>query len=222
MQIKLIFVVLLMVLSLPANAGPWLREKGSVFTSVSVATTYNLDMGNQTYLEYGATEKTTLIVDVGILRPRLNPNAGYATLSFRRALSAPDATSKWAYELGFGAGWIGSETAPLLRAGLTWGRGMQWGDKSGWATVDASMIWEFGYDRHATKVDATVGVNFTDVTTGMLQLYTAHVDSDTIATIAPSLVFNPKASKFRIQVGTESQIGQIKNTALKIGLWREF
>lgn len=140
MHIQLILAALLTLLSLPANAGPWLREKGSVFTSVSVATTYNLDMGNQTYLEYGATDKTTLIVDVGILRPRLDPNGGYATLSFRRALSAPDATSKWAYELGLGAGWIGSETVPLLRAALTWGRGMQWGDKSGWATVDLSLI----------------------------------------------------------------------------------
>lgn len=56
----------------------------------------------------------------------------------------------------------------------------------------------------------------------MLQLYTAHVADQSFATIAPSLIFNPKRSKFSIQVGSESQLGNWKNSALKLGLWREF
>lgn len=205
-----------------AQAGPWLREKGSAFTAVSFSSTYYLETGSQTYLEYGLTDKTTVVADLGISRLHYVDNTGYATVSLRRAISAPDAKSKWAYEIGAGAGWIGATTLPHIRTGLSWGRGIEWGKKSGWMTVEAAVIWDLTYDLHVTKVDATLGINFTDITSGMLQLYTANVADQTIGTIAPSLIFNPKNKKYRIQIGSESQLGHWENSALKIGLWREF
>ena len=36
------------------------------------------------------------------------------------------------------------------------------------------------------------------------------------------LVLSPKFTKFRIQIGTESEIGNLRNSAVKIGLWRDF
>lgn len=123
-----------------AQAGPWLREKGSTFSAVSFASTYYMETASQTYLEYGLSNTTTLIADVGMTRLHYVANSGYATLSLRRPLSAPDARSKWAYELGAGVGWIGSTTLPHIRTGLSWGRGMKWGKKSGWLTVEAAVI----------------------------------------------------------------------------------
>lgn len=205
-----------------AQAGPWLREKGTTFSAVSVATTYYLDTSSQTYIEYGLTDKTTLVGDLSMIRLRYAPQSGYATVSVRRAFSKPDATSKLAYEIGVGAGWIGSMTLPHLRTGLSWGRGIKWGDTSGWTTVEASAIWDLTYAQHIAKLDMTLGMNFTDVTKGMIQLYTAEIAGETVATIAPSLVFTPRERKFSIQVGAESQIGNMRNSALKLGLWREF
>ena len=222
MRYRFLITILMTLLPAPVQAGPWLRDKGSSFMAVSVAATFYLDTGTQTYLEYGLTDKTTVIADVGIVRPRFGSHGGYTTVSMRRALTLPDAKSKWAYELGVGVGWIGSQTLPHARTALTWGRGMTWGDKSGWATVDAAVIWDLANSLHVTKIDATVGVNLTDITAGMLQIYTAHIDDQSIATFAPSLVFKPKNAKFRIQIGAESEIGRAHNTALKIGLWREF
>ena len=205
-----------------AQAGPWLREKGTTFSAVSMSATYYLDTSNQTYLEYGITDKTTLVGDLSMVRLRYAPQSGYATVSLRRALSKPDATSKFAYELGVGVGWIGSYTLPHVRTGLSWGRGINWGETSGWATIEASAIWDLTYAQHVTKLDMTIGLNFTDVTKGMLQVYTADIAGVTVATIAPSLVFSPRERKFSIQVGAESQIGNIHNSALKLALWREF
>lgn len=225
MRLKLTLIIMTLLTftgASSAQAGPWLREKGSTFTAASVAMTYYLDTSSQTYLEYGLTDATTLVGDLSVIRLHNAPESGYATLSIRRALSKPDATSKWAYELGVGVGWIGAETLPHLRTGLSWGRGMEWGDKSGWATIEASAVWDLTYARHIAKIDMTLGIQVTEVTAGMIQLYTAHMFDDTVATIAPSVIFSPKESKFRIQIGTESQLGNLENTAVKLGLWREF
>jgi hypothetical protein len=211
-----------LVFAQSVQAGPWLREKGSSFSATSFASTYYLDTASQTYLEYGFSDKTTLMADIGMARPRSNLHGGYATVSVRRALSAPEATSKWAYELGVGAGWIGTQILPHLRTGLSWGRGMTVGEKSGWMTVEAAVVWDLTYALHVTKIDTTLGMNFTDVTAGMIQLYTANVAQNSIATLAPSFVFAPKNTKFRIQIGTESELGHLANSAVKIGLWREF
>jgi hypothetical protein len=219
---RLVLLILALSFAQTAQAGPWLREKGSAFSAVSFSSTYYMETATQTYLEYGLSDKTTIVADVGMARLHYVENSGYATLSLRRALSAPDAQSKWAYELGMGAGWIGSTTLPHVRTGLSWGRGMEWGKKSGWMTVEAAVIWDLTYAHHVTKIDTTLGINFTDITSGMLQIYTANVVDQTFGTIAPSFIFSPKNSKLRIQIGAESQLGNWENSALKIGLWREF
>lgn len=206
----------------PAQAGPWLREKGSSFTAVSFSATYFLETTSQTYLEYGLTAKTTLIADIGMTRPQFTPQSGQVTLSFRRALSAPDARMKWAYELGLGTAWLGEEILPHLRAGLSVGRGLEWGDKSGWVTVEAAAVWSVSAPLHVGKLDATLGMNFTDVTTAMVQIYSTHSAGKSVASVAPSLVFKPAWSKFQFQIGSESELGNLADSALKVGLWRTF
>lgn len=218
------FIVAFLIMIVPqiAAAGPWLREKGSSFTAVSISGNYALETASQTYLEYGLSDKTTLIGDVGMARFHYFPNTGYATFSLRRALGSTDATSKWAYELGLGAGWIGEEVLPQIRTALSWGRGITLGEKSGWMTVESAVLWDVTYALHVAKIDTTVGLNLTDKTKGMLQLYTAHAVGETIATLAPSVVYSPENTKFSIQLGAESQIGHWDNAAIKIGIWREF
>lgn len=219
---RLILILAIVFFGQAAYAGAWLREQGAGFMAVSVVGTYYLDTSSQTYLEYGLSDKSTIIADVWMNRPRYDPPRGIVTISMRRALSAADAQAKWAYEFGVGAGWVGTQIRPHLRTGLSWGRGMTWGQKSGWMGVDAAVLWDLEQAAHLTKVDATFGTNFTDVTTGMIQVYTAHIDGTHSVTLAPSLVFNPQKSNFRVKVGTESLLGSLENTALKLEFWREF
>lgn len=218
----LTFFAACLCLTLPAHAGPWLREKGTTFSSVSFAATYYLETASQAYLEYGLSDTTTVVADLGMARIPNGVNGGYVALSLRRSIGPADATSKWAYEMGLGVGWLGDETLPHLRTGLSWGRGKDWGEKSGWMTVEAAVYWDIKYANHIAKLDTTVGINFTDATSGMLQLYTAHVAGENIATIAPSVIITPNSKEFRIQIGSESEIGSFDNSALKIGIWREF
>jgi len=204
------------------QAGPWLREQGSSFTSVSVTGNFALDTTSQTFIEYGFTDHTTLIANVTLRRPRFDLEGGAATVSFRHAISVPEGPSKWAYELGVGASWTGTEVSPHLRTGLSWGRGMELSGTSGWMTVEGELIWDLLYGLHVAKIDTTAGLNLTDRTSAMLQIYTGHTALTSTATIAPSLVFTPKNGAFRIQIGTESLLGDFSNSAVKIGLWRTF
>jgi hypothetical protein len=213
-----------LLLSAPslALAGPWLREKGRTFSSVSLTATYFRDMGNSAYLEFGLTDKMTIGADVGQFTNRLGERNGFGTIFMRRALGSNDGPNRWAYELGVGTAWVGDLVLPHVKTGLSWGRGIELWDKNGWMTVDAAVIWGISHDQHVGKIDTTVGLNFTDVTTGMLQLYLGHLDNEFYATLAPAVVIKPRKAKFKILIGTEIPMEDTKNTALKLGIWREF
>jgi len=220
---RLIAPLICICLAQSAHAGPWLREKGSAFLAVSFTGTYFLETTSQTYFEYGLTDATTVIADLGMSRsPYTTATAGYATLSFRRGLLAPDRNAKLAYELGIGAGWIDDLILPHMRTGLSWGRGITVLKKSGWTTVESSINWELTNHLHVAKLDATLGLNFTDVTAGMVQIYSAHTADDSFFSIAPSIVISPPKGKYRIQIGTETMFGDAENSAIKLSLWREF
>lgn len=211
----------IILLAQSASAGPWLREKGTGFSALSGTLNYFLDTTSKTYLEYGLTDKTTLVADIGVVRLNMG-EVVTGTLSLRRAISRPHATSKWAYELGVGGAWDGIVPSPHLRTGLSWGRGINLGQKSGWVTVETAVIWDLTQELHVGKIDATAGINFTDITSGLLQIYTAHNIDGSAVTLAPSLVFRPRDSKLRVQIGAESLLGDYERTAVKIGFWREF
>ncbi|MEQ6250542.1 hypothetical protein ABMC89_16755 [Sulfitobacter sp. HNIBRBA3233] len=206
----------------PALAGPWLRDRGDGFSAYTFASNANYDTATQTYLEFGLTDTTTIGADIGFVRPRYGFQGGYATLFMRRALSKPDAVSKWAYEIGVGANWAADLVLPHFKTTLTWGRGLSFADKTGWTTVDAAVIWDPVYALHVAKLDGTLGINFSDKVAGMMQVYMVHANGASAATLAPSIIFSPADSKFRFQIGTETAVGNVRGTVLKLGLWHNF
>lgn len=205
-----------------ADAGAWLREKGSSFSSTAFTITPDQDIANSSYLEYGLRPDLTLGADVRVGRDPSGVQDGFATLFMRRALNDPAKDNKWAYELGFGATWDDTVVEPHVKAGLSWGRGLQWGERYGWMSVDSSIRWDITTSRGTTKIDSTIGMGFTEVTTGMIQLYLSDFDGNSTASIAPSLILQPRGKKFRVQVGAEAPLDDTDNTALKLGLWRDF
>lgn len=212
----------LLVLPTFGHAGAWLREKGTTFTAVTFSATYFRDIANTTYIEHGLRENMTLGADVSLSSSRTGEQSGYGTIFLRMPLGKTEGKSKWAYELGLGATWRGAEVSPHLKTGLSWGRGIQIGEKYGWMAVDASITWNLGEGAHLTKIDTTVGLNFTDQTAGMVQLYLSHLDGEGFGTFAPSVIWKPKAGKFRLQLGFEAPMRNMDDTALKLGIWREF
>ena len=218
------FVVFLscLLLAAPVTAGPWLREKGKTFTSVSIVVNYFYDTASSTYLEYGLRDDMTVGADVGIFRDTTVGPSGSATLFLRRALSKTDGKSLWAYELGVGANWQSIEISPHLKTALTWGRGMTFRERNGWLTVDASINWALADVPDVAKLDGTLGMNVTDRFAGMFQVYVSHSDGATSTTLAPSIIYTPKNGKSKWQIGLESPLGNTDRTAIKFGLWREF
>ena len=206
----------------PVAAGAWLREKGSTFTSTSFSATYFRDIASSTYLEYGFSDKMTVGLDVGYFTSRFGLKSGFGTVFLRRSIGKNEGPNKWAYEVGVGAAWAGELVIPHIKTGLSWGRGIKVKDKSGWATVDASVKWDVSQGLHVTKLDGTVGLNFTDTTAGMFQIFVTNLDGATYGTLAPSVIYTPRKGKFKIQFGAESPVDDFINTSLKIGIWREF
>jgi hypothetical protein len=205
-----------------ANAGAWLREKGTSFTSISFSTTWFRDTANASYLEYGVRDDLTIGADIGYASSNNGTQSGYGVIFVRRPLWQNDGPNQWAYELGVGAAWVDDYVLPVVKTGISWGRGIKVRDKYGWMAVDTSIAWDVADGHHLAKIDTTVGINFTEVTTGMVQLFIANLDRDTYASIAPSIVLKPRKSKFQYQIGLETQLGNADFTGIKIGLWREF
>ncbi len=205
-----------------AQAGAWLRKKGSSFTSAAYTTTWFGDRANTSYLEYGLRDDLTIGADIGYGTSRHGTPSGYGTLFLRRPLGRDDGPDKWAYEIGVGGAWVDGYVLPHVRTGLSWGRGIKLRERYGWVAVDASMTWDITSSLHLAKLDSTLGFNFTEVTAGMIQIYLAHVDHKAYASIAPSLLIRPLRGGFRIQLGAETPLGYTKDTAIKIGLWQEF
>ena len=223
MRLLIAFILIICVSATTSvQAGPWLRKKGSTFTSASINATYFRDIGTATYLEYGLRENMTIGADINTSMNRLGERSGAATLFLRRALGPNKGAHRWAYELGVGADWKGDLILPHLKTGVSWGKGYTLREKSGWMTVDASIKWDLSQGQHHGKLDATLGMNFSDQTTGMVQLYLAQLDQKFFATLAPSVVFKPRKRKFKIQIGAEIPSENAQNTALKLGIWREF
>ena len=119
---------------------------------------------------------------------------------------------------------MGDAVYPNVKAGLSWGRGYTLGQKHGWVTIDSSLAWDIYLQEHLAKVDSTIGINFGDRFSGMLQIYYASTSAVSATSVAPSIVMRPLKSRpdIRFQIGAETLINDTSNPALKLSLWREF
>ena len=221
---RLLLPFLLILTANAAFAGAWLREKGAGFSATTASITLARDFSEETFLEYGVRDDLTLGLELGFLHFANGLQAGSASLFLRRPIGTKEAEAKLAYELGLGVGWRGELVEPLIKAGLSWGRGYSLGRISGWASVDASITWTVYTNEPLVKLDSTLGMNFTDRISGMVQAFHARSLGVAATSIAPSVIIQPMRNQknLRIRIGAETQVGNSMNTALKLGLWREF
>lgn len=218
----LIALLICFSMTRPAWAGAWLRDKGSSFVSSSFTLNRLEDQSSGTYVEYGWRENLTIGADLSFANSHLGLQSGAVTFFLRRPLGKTDRENKWAYEVGAGTAWVQDYMLPHVKVGLSWGRGIQLGEKYGWMGVEGNVFWDVSQGRSAAKLDGTLGFNFTDVTAGMLQIYLARIDRQIYGTFAPSILIKPKNKNFRLQIGAEAPFGAFADTSIKLGLWREF
>lgn len=208
----------------PAHAGAWLREKGSSFTSFSLSTSWFHDTRSSSYLEFGITQTSTVGIDLGLSRNQKGKKLAYGTVFLRRALGANNGPNTWAYEVGLGAtyGGAGTEALPHIKTGLSFGRGINVKGRGGWIAADAAVLWGLQEDNHVAKLDTTLGLNFNDTLSGILQLNLAHQEGDTFSYFEPSFVIKPGKGGLKLQIGLITPLDETNNTSLKLGLWHEF
>ena len=122
-----------LVLSLPAQAGPWLREEGGTYLSFTaeIAEYDETEGWLSVYGERGVRPGLTLGLDAGGRHDGTSAKA----LVFARLPIVGKGDWRVAAHLGGGAWLDGGEVTPVLRPGLSVGRGFGlW--QGGWAAAD--------------------------------------------------------------------------------------
>ncbi|MEI4231973.1 hypothetical protein [Roseovarius sp. D22-M7] len=211
-------VVLLLWLAPVAEAGAWLREKGTAFVELSGRVTepdeygfYGLDAG--LYAEYGLAERLTLGLDAGHDTLRVSK----AVVFMRLPLGRETRQTKLAVELG--AGEVGEETA--LRPGLSVGRGITLWDRGGWLNADGRMVLA-GSGAMTLETDLTFGLSITKRAKIILQLQAGQPDTgDGYAKFAPSFVYETKPGT-HLEIGLTQPLTGSDRRGLSLDLWRMF
>lgn len=204
------------------HAGPWLREKGKGFYAGSGNITQEKDTSGSVYAEYGLFDNLTIGADLFYGIDRTLQQSGSGILFARFPLSAPDATHKWAAHLGLGARSQNLVIAPAIEAGLSWGRDIKVGENYGWALIDSSINIPGSSLETRIKLNGTVGLGFADHFKGMMQVFMTYQGDELFTKAAPSLLILPGKGSYTFQIGAEIPTTGGGDTALKIGIWREF
>ncbi len=210
---------LLLLISAQASAGPWPRGKGKIFYSLHMNGEYRADINmisryGTFYAEYGLTEKITLGADY----------SGSETYTEKAVLFAriplPNGDRKLLYAAELGIGMADMQFA--VRPALSIGRGISWGKRTGWATIDSRAILTGKSASNRLESDLTLGLNSTKRTKVIMQ-FQAGLPSrgDSYLKFAPSFVFERKPGRM-LELGAIVGIHNYDNYAAKLGFWREF
>lgn len=205
-----------------AHAGAWLREEGTGFTSLSFGVSQFNETTNAFYFEYGLSDTTTIGVDISAFTNSSDVRNGFGTLFLRRGIGPATGPHRFAYEVGIGGLWGNEMQLPTVKSGVSWGYGFTQNDLPGWVNLDAAYIYEPRTGQHITRLDGTLGLGFSDLTTGLIEFTISEQNDDAYGAVMPSLLFQPKKVPFDVKVGAEIPYQETNRSALKLGIWRRF
>lgn len=206
-------MILWMVLSGPSFAGAWPRGKGNVFVAGS---TYIMPGGTYAgiYAEWGLSDRLTLGLDLG----RGVSGQEKAIVFARAPVIETRNGHRIAWEVG--AGVIAEHT--VIRPGLSWGKGIDWAGRSGWAALDLAVEVRTQTLAIDAKADLTLGLTITDARKIMVQLQAgAQHGDDPFLRLVPSVTF-ALSDRTKLEIGiSQSLLGQ-GETGIKAALWFTF
>lgn len=231
-MIRVIVLLILMVLPATAQAGAWLREKGTLFlswsNSISTLPESLYAADTSLYVEYGLTPRLTVGFD-GYLGA--TGKASEAYLFMRFPLGKLDRPARMALTFGLGAKsipnpWGTTTEQSLAKVGFSWGRGL----KHGWLAVDASAasvlhssLYVPGQSGTSYNADFTFGQKPSDRLMLIWQLQTGKTtNGPTYAKFAPSLVWSFGGGKTSVEIGLVKGLTGDETQSLKLGFWKTF
>lgn len=221
-----------------AQAGPWAREAGDFFFSVSVQgeeSRRNLMLGQleperftSFYGEAGLGRRLTFGLDVGSGR-----YTDQTVAFLRYTFTAPE--RRWQFAADIGAGqriteWSG--TSRLTRVGLSVGRGFSAGGgrrwwmplshDGGWMSFDAVALQDVTLDQTIWQAEATLGLGLTERGTVVFTLKAEEwPDNEAMLTFLPSVVFELRPGT-SLQLGGRVGLEGSDAVGLSFGLWQDF
>lgn len=229
----LLVTLLLAVLAGAVEAGPWPREAGTHFLSLSAERDRDGNSYAGLYGEYGFSAATTIGYEFG------GTNVGETTgiLWLQRPLGGADRDDR--LTLALGAGFISrnGEVGPVGLAAAAWGRGFEGFLGGGWITAEgrvllaARLAADNGLSASAlalltpeatAKADLTIGLRPRSgmMLINQLRLEQRH-EADFTARFAGSVV-QDLAGPVKLELGAILPLTGPGEHALKIGTWLEF
>ncbi len=199
------FLVALALSCLPAEAGPWPREKGTLFGTLSQDAAHYTSL----YFDLGITARTSLTLEAG-----KDDAQGEALLFFRHALTLKGKTTA---ALEIGAGPKGAQ--PVLSAGFSIGRGVAFGKRSGWVSADARGFFDISGRIERATLGLTLGQHHGSRVMSITQINSEASITGINAVLATSLVWEFKPG-FHTELGAE--IGTSAAPKAKLGIWFSF
>lgn len=232
-MVRVLVLLGLLILPVTAQAGAWLREKGTVFLSWSnnISTLSNSLYATDTslYAEYGLTPRLTVGFDGYLGGPG---KASEAYLFMRMPIGKKQRSSKMALTFGLGQKsipnpWGTTTEQTRAKLGFSWGRGL----KHGWLAFDTSA----SILLHSSLfVPGQAGTNFSaDFTWGqkpferftfIWQVQTGKTTNGPFfAKFTPSVVWTFGAKKSNsIEVGFIKGLTGDDSQSVKLGFWKSF
>lgn len=197
-----------------ATAGPWLRTSGETFLSFSVEVSDPDDFYVTAYGEYGLRPDLTLGLDLGIKDNGLDKAIAFAL----RALTGPESVLQVALALGVGI----SDDKGVLRPGVNIGRGVTLGQRNGWVALELYAVINPDDAEHYEHIDLTLGMDLSAHSKAMFQVFSNGnpVDGEGLK-MGPSLIIAPNPGQY-FQIGVLAGIRDTDDTAIKLGVWRNF
>lgn len=208
-------LVILLLMAGQANAGAWPREAGETFLSFAIE--INPDDGANSfatlYLEHGLKHDLTLGLDAGGHEDDMSKAIGF----LRWPIGRTDGNARIALEFGAGL----SDGGFALRPGLSWGRGLTWGELPGWLSVETRALLLEGFDGRA-EVDVTFGLKPTPRSKIMIQLQTAApTDKSPSIKLSPSWAYEMKPGR-HVTLGVTAGVVEAEDMHVSFGIWQRF
>lgn len=228
---RLLSLLFLVLLPVATQAGPWPREKRSLFLAFSNSISAKSDTayatGTSLYLEYGLTSRLTVGVDA-YLGPTGDPSEGYLFLQF--PIGKTNRPSRMALSFALGQKstpnpWGTTTNQSFAKIGAAWGRGL----KNGWLAVDTYVTAPLNQpdiaatDAMAYSADFTWGIKPSDRLMLIWQLQTGKpAIGETYIKFAPSLIWSIGKKSNQIEIGIVTGLYGDDSRNLKLGLWKTF
>jgi len=213
----------LIATTLPATAGPWMREAGTRFLSSGGTLEYTPDtalqeQGYDVYFEAGHSPKLTYGAEI-------NGKIGGATtaLAFiQKPIGDAANALRMSYQIGLGAGQQSGQWTPLVKATFHMGKGVDTRFGNGWMALEASYLHDAGRSLGLGKLNGTFGIDRTPRLKTMLHLRFDKASKSTAGfAVAPAVAWEMKQGQ-HLTFEVEARRADQTRLGVKIGLWRSF